>query len=218
MLEIAVVIPCYNEEQTISNVIKDYQQYFNTIYVIDNNSIDKTYEIAKNCGAIVLKENIQGKGATIRSAFNKINADIIVLTDGDSTYLAKDSNILCNYLIENDLDMVIGNRLNSGYFKKHQIIHGIGNSLLSKLATKKLNVSIKDLLSGSRVLKRTFYQNIDIIDNGFEIETELTKHCVLNNYKLEFIDIDYLKRPKNSKSSINTFKDGFKILKVLLRG
>lgn len=216
-MNIAVVIPCYNEEQTIAAVVEDYKQYFDTIYVIDNNSTDKTAEYATTAGAIVIKQVLQGKGATIRYAFNSIDSDIIVLTDGDSTYLARDSKVLTDYLIKHNLDMIVGNRLASGYFKEHQKIHGFGNKLFCKMASNMLKVPIKDLLSGSRVLSKTFYKNIDIIYNGFEIETELTKKCVQGNYKLDYLDIDYLERPENSKSSLHTFRDGFKILKALLK-
>ena len=213
-MKIAVVIPCYNEEKTIKNVIMDYKQYFDDIYIIDNNSTDKTFEIAISCGANVISEHKQGKGATIRTAFDIIDADYIVLTDGDSTYLAKDSRKLVDNLIisNSNVQMIVGNRLSSNYFKKHQKLHGIGNKLFSKIASIKYKQPILDLLSGSRVVKKTFYKNIDIIYNGFQIETELTKKCIKNNYKIEYLDIDYLPRPKNSKSSIHTIKDGLKIL------
>ncbi len=214
-MNVAVVIPCYNEECTIKDVIDDYKKYFDHIYVIDNNCTDNTVNIAKDCGAIILKETTQGKGAAIQKAFNEIDSDFIVLTDGDSTYRAKDSEVLTKYLIERDLDMVVGNRLNCGYFTSHQKLHGIGNKWFSKKASKLYNHKIKDLLSGSRVISRELYKSIKLDYTGFEVETELTKLCILNNYSIDYLDIDYLERPKDSKSSLNIIRDGFKILLAL---
>ena len=215
-MNIAVIIPCYNEEITIEQVIKDYKQYFNQIYVIDNNCTDNTAKIAKNCGAIVIREDLKGKGAAVRTAFEQIDADIVVLTDGDATYFAKDSVKLVERLVERELDMVVGNRISSGYFKHNQKIHGLGNNLFCKIATNKYNMQILDLLSGSRAITKDFYKNIEIEYNGFEIETELTKKCAEDpDMKLDFVDIDYVARPKDSKSSINIIKDGLRILRAI---
>lgn len=217
-MKIAVIIPCYNEEQTIKAVINDYKLFFDDIYVIDNNCTDNTVEIAKNCGANIIVESKKGKGNAIRTAFNEIDADVVVLTDGDSTYTAEDSNVLTKYLIERDFDMIIGNRLNSNYFNQYQKINGFGNKLFSKLASKIYKTDVLDLLSGSRVLSRKFYKNITLKYNGFEVETELTKLCLSEDYNLDFLDINYLSRPANSQSSLHIFKDGLKILYTLLWG
>lgn len=214
-MKMSVVIPCYNEEITIGKVIEDYLNYFDSIYIINNNCTDKTVEIAKQYKINIINVSIQGKGAAIKEAFNQIDDDVIILTDGDSTYSAYDSYILSKYLITQNLDMCIGNRMNTGYFNENQKINCIGNKIFSSIATKKYKQYIPDLLSGSRVLSKNFFKNIDIKHNGFEIETELTKLCIQNNYKLDFLDITYKARPKNSKSSIHIIRDGIKILKTI---
>ena len=211
-MKTAVIIPCYNEEYTIRAVIEDYQQYFDDIYVIDNNCTDSTVEIATKCGANIITETKQGKGAAIRAAFNEIDADIVVLTEGDSTYEAQDSDVLVRYAVEHDYDMVIGNRLNSSYFNQNQKFRLFGNRLFSKLATKKYKCSIFDLLSGSRVLSKDLYKAIVIKHNGFKLETELTKYAVLNEYNIDFLDINYNERSKDNKSILHIIKDGLKIL------
>ena len=216
-MKVAVVIPCYNEEITIKSVIEDYKKYFTDIYVIDNNCTDATAAIAKESGVIVLESNIQGKGEAIKTAFDVIDADLIILTDGDSTYLAKDSyNLLVYWLSNQYLEMVVGNRLSSKYFSKQQIINGIGNRLFSKITELKYKTTILDLLSGSRLITKGFYKNMKITHSGFEIETELTVSGIKKNNNIAYIDIDYIARPKNSKSSINIIKDGFAILKYIL--
>lgn len=214
-MSVAVVIPCYNEEITIASVIKDYLDYFNQdeIYIIDNNSSDKSIEIAKQFNINILNETTQGKGAVIKNAFNTINTDYILLTDCDSTYSAEDSYILYRYIQDKELDMVIGNRLNSGYFNSKQKLNGFGNRLFSKIASKKKKTYVADLLSGSRVLSKSFYKNVNILHNGFEIETELT----LKANTIDFLDISYKSRPDDSKSNLHILKDGIRILLTLLR-
>ena len=214
-MTMSVIIPCYNEEITIGRVIEDYLNYFDSIYIINNNCTDKTIEICKQYNVNIIDVSIQGKGAAIREAFKQINDDVIILTDGDYTYSAYDSYILSKYLIEQNLDMCIGNRMNTGYFNDNQKINYIGNKFFSSIATKKYKQYIPDLLSGNRVLSKNFYKNIKIKHNGFEIETELTKLCIQNNYKLDFLDITYKARPENSKSSIHIIRDGIKILKTI---
>lgn len=206
---VTVIIPCYNEETTIEDVITDYQKYFDDILVVDNNCTDNTAKIAEKCGATVIQCNIQGKGAALRTAFNYLDSDYVVLTDGDSTYSAKDSYRLFNYTRYNRLDMTVGNRLASNYFKHNQIIHGFGNRLFSKIASIKYKHKVVDLLSGSRVLSKDFYKSLKLTKNGFEVETEITKQCK----RYEFLNISYNKRP--TKSKLHTFKDGFKILKEI---
>lgn len=211
---VAVVIPCYNEEVTIANVIADYSKYFSTIYVIDNNSTDNSIKLAKKAGAKVLRCPIQGKGAVLRYAFKKLNEDYLVLVDGDSTYSAFDSYRLYYYMITHSkYDEVVGNRLNSGYFNSKQKINGLGNKIFSMLASRKMGYRVRDLLSGSRVLKKSFYKTLRLNYNGFEVETEIT----LQSNKSYYIDISYFARPENSYSSLNCFVDGFLILLVLFR-
>ena len=210
--DVAVIIPCYNEEATIENVIQDYQKYFNDIYVIDNNSSDRTIEIAVLNDVNVIYCVPQGKGAAIRKGFEELNYDYIIMVDGDSTYSAEDSYKLYTYIKENpEYDEVVGNRLNSDYFHHNQRFTRFGNKLFSRIASRKLHTEIKDLLSGSRVLKKSFYKHVLIKHNGFEVETELTLQA--NSY---YIDINYFARPENSHSSLHAIRDGFKIFKVLL--
>lgn len=216
MCSVAVVIPCYNEEATIENVIQDYSTYFDLsdIYIINNNSTDKSIDIAKNLGVNIINESIQGKGAAIRRAFIDIDTDYIVITDCDSTYTAEDSYCLYYYAKNNpELEMVVGNRLNSGYFTKHQKINGFGNKLFSNMASKRKHITISDLLSGSRVVSKKLYKYITINYNGFEIETELTLKAI----NIDYLDINYYARPANSHSSLSIIKDGYKIFKVLFR-
>lgn len=215
-MDIAVVIPCCNEEISIKNVILDYQQYFERIYVIDNNCTDNTIPIATSLGAIVIKAPIKGKGAAIRKAFEALDEELLVLTDGDCTYSASDSNHLVQTMLEAKVDMVVGNRLSSEYFKHNQIINGFGNRVFSFIASKKYKTKVPDLLSGSRVVRKQFYKNISILNDGFEVETELTKQCILSeDYRIMYENISYSRRLEGSESSIHILKDGFKILKTI---
>ena len=209
--DVAIIIPCYNEEITIANVIDDYKKYFSNIYVVDNNCTDNTVDIAKRAGVNIIKQPIQGKGAAIRKAFKLINTDYIILTDGDCTYKAKDSYKLYKCIKSNNYDMVIGNRLNSKYFKHNQKLHKLANNIFRICASIKFKHNIKDLLSGSRILAKNFYKSVKITKNGFQVETELIKKC--KNYT--FIDIGYYARPKNSKSSIHAVRDSIKILLMI---
>lgn len=214
-MSLAVIIPCYNEETTIENVIKDYMIYFDAkdIYIMNNNSTDKSVEIAKQYDVNVLNVYRQGKGAVLKYAFDKFEVDYLILTDCDSTYSAQDSFVLYQYILSHNYDMVVGNRLNSGYFNNHQKFNGFGNRLFSNIASKKMKTYIADLMSGSRVLSKACYKNLNIKHSGFEIETEIT----LQTKNIAFLDIDYRARPENSHSSLNSIIDGFKILRVLLK-
>lgn len=214
-MSVAVVIPCWNEELCIRRVLEDYLQFFDNIYIIDNNSTDNSIKIAQEYNVNIIPEYTQGKGATIRKAFKELNYNYLVLTDCDCTYSAEDSYKLYQYIRKHKkVDMVIGNRLSSDYFKHKQKFNGFGNILFSKIASLKKRHNIKDLLSGSRVVARRFYKNITIEHNEFEVETELT----LKANHIKFIDIDYKSRPKNSISNLNAIKDGWKIFKTLMKG
>lgn len=222
MKKVAVLIPCYNEELTIDQVVNDFKAHMINadIYVYDNNSTDKTFEIAnnnKNC--IVRTCKIQGKGAVIRQMLKEIDADIYIMTDGDATYNASNIKEMTE-LVENDLyDMVTGDRLAISY-QNQKITHTFGNHLVDWLIrTKFKNKDVKDTMSGLRVFNKKIAQSFVAASkyNGFEIETELVLHCVNNKMRLVSIPCDYANRPEGSVSKLNTFRDGWKIIKLILK-
>ena len=218
MNEIAVLIPCYNEELTISKVIKDFKKELPNanIYVYDNNSTDKSVKLAKDAGAIVRYEYKQGKGNVVRSMFRDIDAKCYILVDGDDTYSAKDAKKMCELIFEGKADMVIGDRLSSTYFKENKrLFHNFGNQLVVFLVNKLFHNNIKDIMSGYRVFNYNFVKGFPILSKGFEIETEMTIHAVDKNYKVKEITIDYKDRIKGSNSKLNTYTDGFKVLKII---
>ena len=219
MKEIAILIPCLNEEKTIEKVILDCKKNLpNTkIYVFDNNSTDDTAEIAKKAGAIVCFEKRKGKGYVMRKMFEIINADCYLLLDGDDSADLKDAKKMVNFVIENDVDMVIGDRLSGGYFNENKRkFHNFGNSLIRYIINKIFKSNIQDILSGYRAFSRRFVKTFPAISQNFEIETEMTIHAIFADMKIENITTKYKDRPKGSVSKLNTFKDGFKILKTIL--
>ena len=220
MEKIAVLIPCYNESKTIEKVIKDFRNALPeaTIYVYDNNSNDNTYEIAKKAGAIVRKEKKQGKGNVLRTMFRKIDAQCYILVDGDDTYSANDAKKMCDSVLENNVDMVIGDRLSSTYFtenKRH--FHNFGNVLVRKLINLIYKSQIRDVMTGYRAFSYRFVKTFPVLSKGFEIETEMTIHSLDKNMNLENIIIEYKDRPNGSESKLNTYKDGYKVLKTIVK-
>ena len=216
--KIAVLIPCYNEEKTIAKVIKDYQKVLPTadIYVYDNNSIDKTSEIAKKCGAIVKKEPRQGKGNVIRSMFGDIKADCYLMIDGDDTYPKENAKQMCDLIINENYDMVIGDRLSSTYFTENKrLFHNSGNRIVRFLINKLFKTNIKDIMTGYRAFSYSFVKTFPIISKGFEIETEMTIHAVDKNMKIIEVPVNYRDRPAGSVSKLNTISDGIKVLKTI---
>ncbi|MDF2690689.1 MAG: glycosyl transferase [Gammaproteobacteria bacterium] len=215
-LKIAVLIPCYNEEATIGQVVRDFKKHLPEamIYVYDNNSNDKTALFAKEAGAIVALETLQGKGSVVKRMFADINADIYVLVDGDNTYDAKSAPILIEALINNQLDMVSAARIDQGnaYRKGHQF----GNRLLSKIVGLMFGRQLKDMLSGYRVFSRRFVKSFPVLSKGFEIETELNVHALEIRLPFSEVDTAYQARPMGSLSKLSTFKDGFKILWMII--
>lgn len=217
-MNIAILIPCYNEELTIGKVVTDFRKYLpeSTIYVYDNNSTDKTSEIAKASGAIVIREPRQGKGYVVRSMFYSIDADIYVLVDGDDTYPASSVKDLIQPIIEKKADMVVGDRLSSTYFNENnRPMHNSGNRLVRWLINFLFRGNIKDVLTGYRALSKEFVKNFPVISEGFEIETEMTIHALDRNYTIVEIPVLYKDRPENSVSKLNTVSDGFRVLKTL---
>ena len=218
--KIAVLIPCYNESKTIEKVIKDYKKELPDadIYVYDNNSSDDTDKIAKKAGAIVKYEYKQGKGNVIRSMFRDIDADCYLMIDGDDTYPAENAKEMCNYVLEGKADMVIGDRLSSTYFTENKRpFHNFGNVLVRKLINTLFKSNVKDIMTGYRAFSYEFVKTFPVLSKGFEIETEMTIHSLDKNLLLKEIPVEYRDRPAGSESKLNTFSDGFKVLKTIAR-
>lgn len=218
-MKTAVLIPCYNEEATICKVVSDFKKTLieADIYVYDNNSTDNTFLEAEKADAIVRKEPRQGKGNVIRQMLRDIDADCYLIVDGDDTYPAEYAKELCKF-VEEGYDMVIGDRLSSTYFSENKRpFHNEGNRLVRFLVNKLFHSNVHDIMTGYRALSRTFAKNLPIISRGFEIETEMTIHALDNNFLIKEIVVDYRDRKENSKSKLNTFKDGFKVIKTILR-
>lgn len=216
--KIAVLIPCYNESKTIEKVVKDYKKVLSDadIYVYDNNSTDGTDEIAKRAGAIVKYEYKQGKGNVIRSMFREIDAECYLMIDGDDTYPAENAKEMCELILNHKADMVIGDRLSSTYFTENKrLFHNFGNKIVRFLINKLFHNKIKDIMTGYRAFSYDFVKGFPVLSKGFEIETEMTIHAVDKNYKLVEIPVNYRDRPEGSVSKLNTYSDGFKVLKII---
>ena len=220
MSKIAVLIPCYNESKTIEKVVKDYKKALPNadIYVYDNNSKDDTDKIAKKAGAIVKYEYKQGKGNVIRSMFKDIDADAYLMIDGDDTYPAENAKEMCDLILDGKADMVIGDRLSSTYFKENKRpFHNLGNVLVRGLINSLFKSNIRDIMTGYRAFSYDFVKTFPILSKGFEIETEMSIHALDKNFKLVEIPVQYRDRPEGSVSKLNTFSDGFKVLKTIGR-
>ena len=218
--KIAILIPCYNESKTIEKVIKDYKKALPEadIYVYDNNSSDGTDKIAIKAGAIVKYEYKQGKGNVIRSMFRDIDADCYLMIDGDDTYPAENAKEMCNYVLDGKADMVIGDRLSSTYFTENKRpFHNFGNVLVRKLINTLFKSNVKDIMTGYRAFSYEFVKTFPVLSKGFEIETEMTIHSLDKNLLLKEIPVEYRDRPAGSESKLNTFSDGFKVLKTIAR-
>lgn len=218
--KIAVLIPCYNEAKTIEKVVKDYKEVLKEadIYVYDNNSTDGTDLIAEKAGAIVKHEYKQGKGNVIRTMFRDIDADCYLMIDGDDTYPSKNAREMCNYVLNGQADMVIGDRLSSTYFKENKRkFHNFGNKLVRYLINLIFKSNIKDIMTGYRAFSYDFVKTFPVLSKGFEIETEMTIHALDKNFLLKEIPIEYRDRPQGSVSKLNTFSDGYKVLKTITR-
>ena len=215
---IAVLIPCYNEAKTIEKVVKDYKKVLPKadIYVYDNNSSDGTDKIAKKAGAIVEYEYQQGKGNVIRSMFRDIDADCYLMIDGDDTYPSENAKEMCDLVLEGKADMVIGDRLSSTYFTENKRpFHNFGNKIVRFLTNKLFKNKVKDIMTGYRAFSYEFVKSFPVLSKGFEIETEMTIHAVDKNFKLIEVPVNYRDRPEGSVSKLNTYKDGFKVLKTI---
>ena len=219
MDKIAVLIPCYNEAKTIKKVVEDFKRELPeaTIYVYDNNSKDGTDKIAKEAGAIVRYEKKQGKGNVIRSMFREIDAECYIITDGDDTYPAEDAKKMCQSILENGADMVIGDRLSSTYFKENKRpFHNIGNVVVKGLINLIYKSDIRDVMTGYRAFSYRFVKTFPVLSKGFEIETEMTIHALDKNLNIENHIIEYRDRPEGSSSKLNTYTDGARVIKTII--
>lgn len=221
MEKIAVLIPCYNEELTIEKVIKDFRKELPEadIYVYNNNSKDRTKEIAIKNGAIVVDEYKQGKGNVVRSQFRDIEADIYVMVDGDDTYPAEFVHQLIEPVRTGQADMTIGDRLSNGTYQKEnkRPFHEFGNNLVKKAINVLFDTKLKDIMTGYRVFNKRFVKNMPVLSPKFEIETEMSLYALDKKYIIKEIPIVYRDRPEGSSSKLNTVGDGIKVVKTIAR-
>ncbi|MDR7078830.1 glycosyltransferase involved in cell wall biosynthesis [Neobacillus niacini] len=218
-MEIAVLIPCYNEALTIGKVIDDFKKELPNakIYVYDNNSRDRTAEIAEEHGAIVKKEYRQGKGNVVRSMFFDIEADYYIMIDGDDTYPAEFAHSLLEPIMNNEADMVIGDRLSNGTYESEnkRNFHNFGNNLVKGLINTLYKSNINDIMTGYRAFNKFFVKSFPVMSPGFEIETELSIHSLDKRFLIKELPINYRDRPEGSESKLNTFSDGIKVLRTI---
>ena len=220
MDKIAVLIPCYNESQTIRKVVSDFKNALPeaVIYVYDNNSTDGTDKIAREAGAIVKYEYQQGKGNVIRRMFRDIDAECYIMTDGDDTYPAEYASEMAKRVLEKQVDMVVGDRLSSTYFTENKRpFHNWGNSVVRKSINMLFKTDIKDIMTGYRAFSYQFVKTFPVLSKGFEIETEMSIHAADKNMFVDNVIIEYRDRPEGSESKLNTYSDGIKVLGTIVR-
>ncbi len=216
--KIAVLIPCYNEELTVEKTVSDFKHVLPDadIYVYNNNSKDRTKELALKAGAIVKDEYRQGKGAVVRSMFRDIDADVYIMVDGDDTYPAEEVEGLITPVLEGKADMVIGDRLSSTYYTENKRpFHNFGNSLVKGLINFLFKSDLNDIMTGYRSFSKKFVKCMPVMSDGFQIETEMTIFALTNNMQVVNVPITYRDRPEGSESKLNTFSDGYKVLLTL---
>ncbi len=220
MDKIAVLVPCYNEEKTVVKVVSDAKKALPeaTVYVYDNNSTDRTVELAKEAGAVVRYEYMQGKGNVIRRMFREIEAECYVMVDGDDTYPMEYAPEMVEKVLNHNADMVVGDRLSSTYFTENKRpFHNMGNSLVRGSINRLFGCEVKDIMTGYRAFSYGFVKTFPVLSKGFEIETEMTIHAVSNNMQIENVIVDYRDRPEGSESKLNTYTDGIKVLGTIGR-
>ena len=215
---IAILVPCYNEESTISKVVNDFEEALPqaTIYVYDNASTDNTGKVAEKAGAIVYQEGVRGKGNVIRRMFSDIEADIYIMVDGDDTYEAQKCIEMVDQLIKNNLDMVVGVRKTDNFDGEYRRGHVFGNWMLTTSVSLIFGSGFSDMLSGYRVMSRRFVKSFPVMSKGFEIETEITVHALQVGASYAEKETVYNSRPEGSESKLSTFKDGIRILVMIL--
>lgn len=218
--KIAILIPCYNESKTIAKVVGDFKKQLPeaNIYVYDNNSTDNTADIARQAGAIVRYEQRQGKGNVVRRMLADIEADCYLLVDGDDTYPSDNAKEMCDIVLNEHYDMVIGDRLSSTYFQENKRpFHDYGNRFVRYAINQIFHSDIKDIMTGYRALSRHLVMSVPLLSEGFEIETELTINVLDNQLRIKQIPVEYRDRPIGSTSKLSTFKDGIKIIATIFR-
>jgi hypothetical protein len=215
---VAVLVPCYNEEAAIARVVADFRANLPdaVIYVYDNNSTDRTVEVARAAGAVVRTETRQGKGYVVRRMFSDVDADVYVLVDGDATYDAPSARLLVARLVEGGLDMVVGARRDQEE-AAYRFGHRFGNRMLTGFVAQVFGATFEDLLSGYRVFSRRFVKSFPGLSGGFEIETELTVHALNLELPVDEIETPYFARPEGSVSKLSTWRDGLRILRTIVR-
>jgi glycosyltransferase involved in cell wall biosynthesis len=216
-LQIAVLVPCFNEEAAIKKVVEDFTAALPdaVVYVYDNNSTDNTSEVAAAAGAEVRKEYRRGKGNVVRRMFNDIEADVYVMVDGDDTYDASRAQELVDRLVDENLDMVVGRRIET-HQAAYRAGHRLGNAVLTGLVRWLFAANIVDMLSGYRVFSRRFVKSFPSFSREFEIETELTVHAMQMKMPVSEVDTNYKERPPGSTSKLRTFRDGWRILVTIM--
>ena len=220
-MKVAVLIPCYNEELTVKKVVEDFRKELPDadIYVYNNNSTDKTVELAKEAGAIVRNEYKQGKGNVVRTMFEEVEADIYVLVDGDDTYPASSVHDLITLVEQGKADMAVGDRLSNGTYKKEnkRTFHNFGNILVKNAINLSFNSDLNDIMTGYRAFSKKMVKNLPITTKKFEVETEMTLQALDKNFIIKEIPIEYRDRPNGSSSKLNTISDGIKVIKEIIR-
>ena len=220
MDKIAVLIPCYNEEKTIEKVVLDWRESLPeaVVYVYDNNSTDRTADIAREAGAVVRHEYQQGKGNVIRRMFREIDAMCYIMVDGDDTYPAEYGRQMADLVLLKNADMVVGDRLSSTYFEENKRpFHNFGNSLVRGSINRLFKTNIRDIMTGYRAFSFLFVKSFPVLSKGFEIETEMSIHAVDKNMRIENVIIEYRDRPEGSESKLNTYTDGMRVLSTIFR-
>ena len=216
---IAIIVPCFNEESTIGEVVRDFNNALPEaeVFVVDNCSTDRTGDVAESAGATVMREHAQGKGSVMQIAFEKIKAEVYVTVDGDATYSASDIRKILDPVLDGRADMVVGNRLNaanSEVWRQHRVL---GNKLICSFFNLLYGTKFSDILSGYRALSFDAARNMNFTSKGFEIETEITAKAVINRLRVEEPPIIYRKRPEGSSSKLSAIKDGLKIVGLMIK-
>jgi len=219
MYKTAVLIPCYNEAGTVAKVVRDFRRVLPEaeIYVYDNNSTDGSGDLAREAGAIVRHEYRQGKGNVLRAMFSDIDADCYIMVDADDTYPAENAPEMERIILDGRADMVIGDRLNTTYFRENKRpFHDFGNRLVRWLVNSLFEGDLQDIMTGYRAMNRKFVKEYPLLSKGFEVETEMSLFALDGNYLVREIPVDYRDRPSGSESKLNTFSDGFRVLKMIV--
>lgn len=217
---IVLLVPCYNEEQTVGEVVRSFRRELPGLRVVvgDNNSSDRTAQVAREAGAEVVPVRRQGKGAVVRKLFRTIEADIYIMVDGDATYPAEQVHELLEPVLRGDADMVVGDRLTEGHYHREnrRRFHGFGNRLVVRLINLLFGAHLSDILSGYRVFSRRFVKNCPVLEDGFTLETTMTLHALDKLFTIQEVPIAYRDRPEGSHSKLSTYRDGFLVLRSIL--